>query len=283
MHGKKTIWLVGRSSRLGAAIEAIFKPDYNNILIGTDIEDVDITNLSEVEDFAEKINPDIIVDCAMKRNKKWCEDNPEEAYAIHALGARNLAIVANAHGADLFYLSSDFVFDGSSSKPYNEFDDVRPITVYGRSKVAGENFVRNLCPQHTILRSSWLYGKRYLNEILDSARKGKVTIYQDIIGSPTSSLELAETVIRFFDSNQYGTFHISCEGEASMKEFVLEILKIAKINAEIEIGGSPTSFEELRARYSVLDNMMLRLIKEEPMNNWRESLRRFMEERKVVK
>ena len=282
MRERKTIWLVGRSSRLGAALENILLREENTFIVSTDVEDVDIRDLDEVENFVEKLNPDIIVNCAMKRDRKWAEDNPEEAFAIHALGARNLEIASNNHGVHLFYLSSDQVFDGGSDVAYTEFDQVNPITVYGKSKVAGENFVRTLCPHHTILRSSWLYGKKYLTEIINQAKLGKVSIEKNIVGTPTSSLEIAEMIISFFDTNQFGTFHISCEGEASLKEFIEEVLKIANIETEIIVGGEAMNFERLRPRYSVLDNYMLRLIKAEKMKDWKEALRRFMTERKVV-
>lgn len=281
MNGKRTIWLVGRSSRLGAAIEALLTKDQDSFLIPTDVDEIDITNLNDVEDFVEKISPDIIVNCAMKRDRQWCEENIEEAFALHSLGARNLAIAANNSGAHLFYLSSDLVFDGTSTRPYTEFDPVNPTTVYGKSKAAGENFVRNLCPHHTILRSSWMYGKKYLNSIIQSALKGTVTINKNIVGTPTSSLEIAETLVSFFDKNEFGTFHISCEKEASLKEFIEEILTIRGIDAQVVVGGNETAFEQLRPRYSVLDNQMLRLIKAPKMKDWKEALRRFIIERKV--
>lgn len=282
MTDRLTIWLVGRSSRLGAALEDSLLRREDFFIVATDVEDVDITNLQQVERFVDKLHPDIIVNCAVKRDRQWCEDNPEEAFAIHALGARNLAIAANIQGAHLFYLSSDQVFDGGSDVPYNEFDLPNPITVYGKSKLAGEHFVKTLCPKHTILRSSWMYGKKYLSEIIAQARTGSVSINKNIVGTPTSSLEMAEVIISFFGSNQFGTFHISCEGEASLKAFIEEILKIEGIEAEIVVGGDTMNFEKFRPRYSVLDNYMLRLIKKEKMKDWKDALRRFIEERKVV-
>lgn len=283
MQNSKRVWLVGRSSRLGAAIEALLMNEHDVFLIPTDVEEVDITNLDEVENFVDKISPDIIVNCAMKRDRQWCEDYPEEAFALHALGARNLAIASNHTGAHLFYLSSDLVFDGSSTEPYKEFDPVNPANMYGKTKLAGEEFVKTLCPRHTILRSSWMYGKRYLNEIIQTARSGQVTIEKNIVGTPTSSLEIAEMVISFFETNQFGTFHISCEGEASLKEFVEEIIKITGIDAEVIVGGEGTNFEQLRPRYSVLDNFMLRLIKAKQMKDWKEALKSFIVDRKVGK
>lgn len=277
------VWLVGRSGRLGSAMEYLLARS-NFRLIPTDIEDVDVTDLTQVEQFAERVRPDIIIDCAAKSDRLWCEENHEDAFRLHAIGARNLALMANEIGAQLFYLSSDFVFDGLSPFPYTEFDQVNPQTVYGKSKALGEDFVRELCPRHTILRSSWMYGKRTLMLYINEARNtGKVILSTKIIGSPTSSLELAETVMGFLNSREYGTFHISAEGSCSIHEWVEELLKLVGIEAEIVDSeeGIKQVFEIMRPRYSVLDNFMLRLTGKAPMKTWQEGLRRFVTERRV--
>lgn len=281
MSIKTRVWIVGHTGRLGSALNSIMDREAYQI-IATDIEDVDITNLHDVELYADRHRPDIIVNCASKSDRKWCEENPEEAYALHALGARNLAIAAEHIGAHIFYLSTDFVFDGLSGKPYTEFDVPNPQTVYGKSKLAGEKFVRDHCPHFTILRSSWMYGKKVLNNLIKEARdKGRVTVHQTIVGSPTSSLELAETVVKFIDRPEYGTFHISCEGECTQREFVYKVLELLNIDAVLQDSNRPTEFEMLRPKYSVLDNMMMRLTKQEPMKHWESGLSRFISKRKI--
>ena len=275
------VWLVGKSSRLGSALDSILSKHKYQI-ISTDIEDVDITDLGQVEHFIEQSRPGIVINCAAKSDRLWCEENPEEAYKLHAIGTRNLAIATHASGGHLYYLSSDFVFEGNSVVPYTEFDRPNPQTVYGKSKLAGEEFVRNHCTNHTILRSSWMYGKKLLKQILKEARDtGQVKVFQNIIGSPTSSLEIAEMIIKFIDESEYGTFHISCEGEASQREFASEILRIAGVEAQLVDSDSQGYFEVLRPRYSVLDNLMLRLTNKDSMPEWRSALNRFMKERKV--
>lgn len=281
MSYKNLIWVVGRSGRLGAALEYILT-SREEIVVATDADEVDITNIEEVEDFIETNQPDVIINCAAKSDRQWCEENPEEAYKLHALGARNLAIGANHIGARLFSLSSDYVFDGKAKYPYTEFDRENPSTIYGKSKLAGEKFIRSQCNRHTIVRSSWLYGKKYLNEIIDQAKTGSISADVDIVGTPTSSLELAEAIIDLLHTNEYGTFHISSEGQATQKEFIEEILRIADIDAHIETGQSTRKFEALRPNYSVLDNMMLRMIGAKPMKDWQQGLERFMRERGVV-
>ncbi|MBG9987283.1 NAD(P)-dependent oxidoreductase [Facklamia sp. DSM 111018] len=283
MKTNDIIWLVGRSGRLGSAIEGILKRDSHHTIIGTDEKDVDISVLSQVEQFAEQMKPNIIINCAATSHKLWYEEHPEEAYALHSLGARNLAIMAHSLDAHLIYLSSDFVFDGASTQAYTEFDTPNPQTVYGKTKLIGEDYVKSFCNKYTIIRSSWLYGKRYLYEIIEQAKQGQVTIHKDIIGTPTSSLELAEEIIHLFNTNGYGTFHVSCEGETSIRTFIQKILDTVGLEAEIIESDQPSRFEELRPRYSVLDNMMLRMTHQPPMKNWEDALERFISERRVKK
>lgn len=283
MQLKQRIWVVGRSGRLGSALESLIlhQPDRFE-LFSTDVDDLDILDSAAVEWYADRNRPDIIVNVAAYSDRVWCEEHVEETYALHAIGARNLAIAANQIGARIFYLSTDFVYDGKKTTPYTEFDTPNPQTVYGLSKRAGEMFVRTHCKEHTILRSSWMYGKRMLNEFIEQARKnGRVVTGQPIIGTPTSSLALAETLLHFFDLNEYGTFHISCEGECTQQEFIREVLQIAGVEAPVETGEEPTRFELLRPRYSVLDNFMLRITGNRPVPHWKDALARFMKERHV--
>ncbi len=283
MDLRRRIWIVGRSGRLGAALENLLLHDPDRFeVISTDVDDIDILDSAAVERYADRNRPDIIVNCAAYSDRLWCEEHKEETYALHAIGARNLAIIANQIGARIFYLSTDFVYDGTKTTPYSEFDLPNPQTVYGKSKQAGEMFVRTHCREHTILRSSWMYGKKLLHEFIRDAQKDGVVITgQPIIGTPTSSLALAETIMRFFDLAEYGTFHISCEGECTQQEFIREVLRLARVDAAVETGDRPTRFELLRPRYSVLDNFMLRITGNQPIPHWKEALERFMTERQV--
>lgn len=281
MNRLDKVWLIGRKSRLGSAIENIISKE-NYHIISTDKNEVDIENLEEVKKFADSLKPGIIINCASISDREYCEEHEEEAFRLHALGARNLAIAAAENDAHLIYLSTDFVFDGRSNKPYTEFDIPNPQTVYGKSKLAGENFIKTLATKYTILRSSWLYGKKYLMNIKNEAiNTGQIKISSPIVGSPTSSLEIAEKVIEFFDTSEYGTFHISCNGECTYKEFVEEFLSEINIDAQIVVQDEQSTFERLRPTYSSLDNYMLRLAEIEDMKHWKDGLKRFIKERKV--
>lgn len=270
------VWIAGRSERLGAALSKTLQPGEYDVL-ATEREDVDITSLSQVELYAERNRPDVIVDCATLGNRRYCEENADDAFRLHAIGARNLAIAADSLDAHLIYLSTDFVFDGRSNRPYSEFDPISPETVYGRSKAAGEQFVRDLCTKHTVIRSSWMYGKRALTYFLDQARKnGTIEMGRPIIGSPTSSLTLAEYIIRTIKESEYGTFHLSCEGQCTLAEFLRELFRLTDTRAEIVMDREPSDFEYLRPPYAVLDNMMLRLTGQPAMPRWQNSLEEFV-------
>ena len=119
------------------------------------------TRMNVIE-FRFSVNrPDVIINCAGITDTEECEKNPEHAYRVNALGARNLSIVARKCGSKIVQLSTDDVFDGQSKKPYTEFDDTNPLTVYGRSKRAGENYVKEFTHKHFIIRSNWVYGHRW--------------------------------------------------------------------------------------------------------------------------
>ena len=135
----------------------------------------------------------------------------DSAYRVNALGARNLSIVARKNGAKIVQLSTDDVFDGQSKKPYTEFDDTNPLTVYGASKRAGENYVKEFTHKHFIIRSNWVYGKggnNFVNRVLEVAEQGKtLSVAGDQFGSPTSAKDLARMILYLISTNEYGTYH----------------------------------------------------------------------------
>ena len=134
------VWIVGSEGQIGEAINDVLNPLEIEVL-NTDKNELDITETDEVLRFGEINRPDVIINCAGLTDIELCEKEPEEAFRVNALGARNLSIVARKTGAKMVQLSTDDVFDGLAKKPYTEFDDTNPATVYGRSKRAGENYV----------------------------------------------------------------------------------------------------------------------------------------------
>ena len=277
------IWIVGAAGQLGMAINQVLDPLEVEIF-NTDQEELDITHTDEVLNFGEINRPDVIINCAGVVDVELCEANPELAYRVNALGARNLSIVARKVGAKIVQLSTDDVFDGFSKVPYSEFDDTNPKTVYGRSKRAGENYVKEFTHKHFVVRSNWVYGEgnNFVNNVLAAAKEGReLPVASDQFGSPTSAKDLARLILHLIKTNEYGTYHVTCQGVCSRYEFAQEILKLAGM--ETGLRAVPTSESQLssaRPAYSVLDNFILRIIDLYQMPQWKDSLKEYMEERK---
>ena len=256
----------------------------NATVIPVDLPELDISNYKMVDDFIRRQRPDVIINCTGITDTDECEANPEHAYRVNALGARNLSIVARKCGSKIVQLSTDDVFDGQSKKPYTEFDDTNPLTVYGRSKRAGENYVKEFTHKHFVIRSNWVYGHgghNFVNRVLAAAEAGNgLSVASDQFGSPTSAKDLAKMIMYLISTNEYGTYHVTCRGVCSRYEFAQEILKLA--GKDIELRAVPTEQSDLsavRPPYAVLDNFILRIIETYDMPEWKESLKEYMEER----
>lgn len=277
------IWIVGAAGQLGMAINQVLDPLEVEVF-NTDQEELDITHTDEVLNFGEINRPDVIINCAGVVDVELCEANPELAYRVNALGARNLSIVARKVGAKIVQLSTDDVFDGLSKVPYSEFDDTNPKTVYGRSKRAGENYVKEFTHKHFVVRSNWVYGEgnNFVNNVLAAAKEGReLPVASDQFGSPTSAKDLARLILHLIKTNEYGTYHVTCQGVCSRYEFAQEILKLAGM--ETGLRAVPTAESQLssaRPAYAVLDNFILRIIDPYQMPQWKDSLKEYMEERK---
>ena len=277
------VWIVGSNGQIGHALNEVLDPLEIEVL-NTDKDELDITDTEEVLNFGIVNRPDVIINCTGVTDTKLCEEEPELAYRVNALGARNLSIVARKNGAKMVQLSTDDVFDGKSKKPYTEFDDTNPLTVYGGSKRAGENYVKEFTHKHFIIRSNWVYGKyghNFVNQVLEAAEKeNTLSVAADQFGSPTSAKDLARMILYLINTNEYGTYHVTCSGVCNRHEFAQEILRLS--GKKIELKAVPTEQSDLsavRPPYAVLDNFILRIIDMYDMPDWKESLEEFMNER----
>lgn len=269
------IWITGVNGHVGSAIKKKLNLMEYRIL-GTDKKDVDVTKEEDVRLFADRNRPGIIINCAGYTDIEACERNKEEAFRVNALGARNLSVVARKMGARLIQISTDDVFGGNQTEPYNEFDVPVPITIYGKSKLAGENFVRELAPKHLIIRSSWVYGLGFdfVAQVLSAANhKNSMYVAADQFAAPTSAEELAKTIVTLMEKQEDGIFHVVCSGSCSRQEFAEEILKISGKHLTL----IPTSnSNSMRPSYTVLDNLMLRILNIEEPKHWKEALKDYV-------
>lgn len=275
MKNIRKIWIVGANGRVGRAINKLLDSRTVEIL-NTDINEVDITDIQSVIAYGDIHRPDVIINCAALTSIEECERFVEKAYKVNALGARNLSISARKIRARIVHISTDDVFDGKGIEPYTEFDVASPRTIYGKSKLAGENFVKEFAQKYIIIRSSWTYGEgeNFVNSLLELARTNDVVrVAKDQFGSPTSAHELAKLIIYLMNTSEYGLYHGACLGSCSRYEFAKEIFKLAKIETKVE--AVETHKDELsasRPAYTVLDNFMLRIADSYQMPHWKEAL-----------
>lgn len=282
----KKILVTGCNGQLGRAIRNEYAGDPEISFVNTDVVEgegvtaLDITNVDAVMALARAEKPDVIINCAAHTNVDKCEEQWDLAYQINAIGPRNLSIAATELGAKMIHVSTDYVFAGNGTKPYTEFDPTGPVSAYGKTKLEGENFVKEFADRHFILRTAWLYGdgKNFVKTMLRlSETHPEVSVVCDQLGSPTSAVELAK-MIRFLEpTDNYGLFHATCEGDTNWADFTEEIFKKAGKDTKVNHVTSQ-QYKEMnpasadRPAFSILDNYMLRLTSDYRMADWQDAL-----------
>lgn len=263
----KKLIITGCSGQLGKAMNRELAQNTEYEPVNTDVAELDITDIDAVLKFVEEVRPYAIVNCAAHTAVDACEKQQDLAYKINALGPRNLAIAAEKYGAKLVHVSTDYVFGGDGSRPYTEFDPVGPKSMYGATKLAGEEFVKNFSNHYFILRTAWLYGegKNFLRTMLRlSESHEEITVVDDQIGSPTTATELARAIVSLLPTENYGLYHATCQGFCSWADFTEAIFKKTGKSTRV-IRVSTREYKEAhpdsapRPAYSVLDNYMFRL------------------------
>ena len=214
-----------------------------------------------------------------------CETDTEKAFALNASGSANVAWACAQQQCRLIAISTDYVFDGTLDRPYSEFDQADGgESIYGQSKFAGEETIRLICADHVICRISWLYGAggpsfvHTMMKLADGTRP-RLKVVSDQIGNPTSCLAVARQLRNIINNRELtGTFHMTCEGEASWADFAEEIFRLAKVEQQV-LRCTTAEFPRPAPRpaNSRLDNMRLRLNHLPPMPHWKEALAEFME------
>ena len=230
--------------------------------------------------FAQVSRPDIIINCSAITDINLCEKDPKLAFGVNAIGARNLSIAARKCGAKMVQISTDDVFDGLSDKPYNEFDVTNPRTVYGKSKCAGEGYVKEFTQRHFIIRSTWVYGEGYnfVNKFIEETKnKSEVTVASDQFGSPTSAEELAKFILHIMTTGEYGTYHATCKGVCSRFELAEKIAEI--LGGDVKIHPVPSKdneFSSFRPAYGVLDNFIMSIVDVYDFADWESALAKYL-------
>ena len=261
-------------------------------VLATDVDTLDITNRHEVAAYVRHHAPDAIISCAAYTNVDGCETNPGAAFAVNAIGARNLAMAAEEIGAKLIHVSTDYVFPGNAGAPVWEYETPAPRSVYGKSKLLGEQYVQQFCSHYFIVRTAWLYGYaggNFVKTMLRLAKaNGKITVVNDQLGNPTNAADLAHELLQLLVTKEYGIYHCTGEGVCSWYDFTCEIVRLSGIPATV----TPCSTEEYianaqradakkkvaaRPAYSALENAMLKATVGNEMRGWKEALACFFE------
>jgi len=264
--------------------------------------DIEISDMNSVKQVFGRHRPDIIINTAAYVRVDDCETEQDKAFRVNALGARNVAVACQELGAKLVHISTDYVFGGvgetlvvshksggDKPHPYTEFDIPIPLSVYGKSKLAGENFVRHLCPKHFIIRTSGLFGVagasgkggNFVETMLKLARHGdELRVVNDQVFSPTYTPDLAKKIAQLIDTEYYGIFHITNSGTCSWYELAVEALKLVGLKTPvIPVTSAEYPQKAMRPHNSVLDNYHLRLLGLNDVRSWQEALRDYMIEK----
>lgn len=255
----KKVLVTGANGQLGQCLQDAVLNKKDLQVLFKDLPNLDITNLKSLETFFSKNKFEYCINCAAYTSVDLAETNKELAYAVNAVGVKNLAEVCKKNKITLLHISTDFVFDGQKEMPYTEDDTPNPLGVYGNSKLQGERYIQEAMDCFFIIRTSWLYseyGNNFLKTMLKlSETRDKISVVNDQIGSPTYAGDLAQVLLKIVlsSSKNYGLYHYSNYGAISWYDFAVEIFKRFDKTTEvvpIQTSGYPTAAQ--RPKYSVL-------------------------------
>jgi len=257
------VLVTGAGGQLGREVVAAFSEGGDQV-VGCDQAAFDLADRDGVLQVIASSAPDAVVHAGAWTDVDGCERHPDRAYAVNALGTRHVAEAARLCGARLCYVSTDYVFDGASDRPYREWDAVNPLSVYGRSKLAGESV---LGPADTVVRTSWLcgrHGSNFVKTILTRAQEGQaLTVVDDQHGCPTFAEDLAGMIRRLVAGRRPGLFHVTNQGATTWFGFAQDVVRAAGLDAglvrPVSTAGMQPPRPAPRPAFSVLDNAALRL------------------------
>lgn len=284
--GKK-ILVTGANGQLGRSMRRLAEkyPQFDFVM--TDVEELDICNNAAVMSFVEEKKPDFIVNCAAYTAVDNAEDNEPLCTKLNCEAVRNIGQAAQAVGARVVHISTDYVFNGRNFQPYTEDDEPNPASVYGRTKLAGEIALQASCRESVIIRTAWLYsefGKNFVKTMLRLCReRDEIRVVFDQIGTPTYAGDLAQAVMSVVVSAEAGNFapgiyHFTNEGVCSWYDFTVKIVEIAGLSCRvvpIETKDYPSKAE--RPHFSVLNKSKIKSTYGIDIPHWETSLRKMLE------
>ena len=274
------ILITGSNGMLGHDLIDVLKDNHELIL--TTSKTLDITEKDYVIEFISENKPDIVINSAAYTNVDGCEENEETAYSINGEGVRNLALACSEVGCPLVHVSTDYVFNGENTRPWVEDDEIGPISVYGKSKLKGEEAILEILDKFFIIRTAWLYGingGNFPKTMLELAKShSEITVVYDEVGTPTYTPDLAEAISKLIETDYYGIYHITNSGSCSWCEFARYIFEVAGKDVKvIPVTASEFARPAPRPHYSVLENKKWIDNGFEPLRNYKDAAKEYIE------
>lgn len=282
--------LIGANGQLGSDLVKVLQPAHD--LTPLTHADIEVTDPESVQAMMQGHRPDIVLNTAAFHKVDVCEEEVGRTFAVNVYGVRNLALACLAHGATLVHMSTDYVFGGDRARdrPYVETDPPAPTNVYGVSKLAGEYLVRYMLDRYFIFRVAGLYGVagssgkggNFVELMLRLAREGRdIRVVDDQRTTPTYTVDLARQIAAVIETDRYGLYHATSQGNCTWYEFACEIFRQSGLSPNLSRARTGDFGEKAtRPPYSVLENRALKEVGMDMMRPWQESLAAYLEERK---
>jgi dTDP-4-dehydrorhamnose reductase len=281
--------VIGGNGQLGRDVAAAFADNGHTVTTLTH-NDVEVSSLESVRTALGASRPDLVVNTSAFHHVEKCEAEPGLAFAVNALGPRNIAEVTKEMGAAVIHISTDYVFDGQKNAPYTEDDAAAPLNVYGNTKLSGELFVRATNPRHFVVRTSAIYGENpcrakgglnFVELMLKLSKERKdLRVVDDEFVTPTPTIQIARQLVALSQSSDYGLYHATAEGSCSWFEFAAAIFELTKTQVGLE-PARPGEFPAKvpRPKYSVLENRALKNKSLNVFSHWKEGLENYLARR----
>ena len=274
------ILITGSNGMLGH--DLINALDERHDLILTTSKTLDITNKKQAIEYICEVKPDIVINSAAYTDVDGCEENQDIAYAVNGDGVENLALGCREVDCPLVHVSTDYVFDGTARDPIREDGKIGPISVYGKSKLKGEEAIQKILDKFFIVRTAWLYGingGNFPKTMLELAKNhSEITVVYDEVGTPTYTPDLAYAISQLIDTDYYGIYHITNSGHCSWCEFARYIFEVAGSDVNvIPVTASEFARPAPRPHYSVLENKRWIDNGFEPLRHYKDAAKEYIE------
>ena len=274
------ILITGSNGMLGHDLISVLKKEHDLVL--TTSKTLDITDKDKTIDFICDAKPDIVINSAAYTDVDGCEENSDLAFSVNGDGVRNLALACREIDCPLLHISTDYIFNGKNDRPWIEDDEIGPISVYGKSKLEGEQAILEILDKYFIVRTAWLYGingRNFPKTMLELAKDhSEITVVYDEVGSPTYSLDLARGISQLIETDYYGIYHLTNSGSCSWCEFARYIFEIADADVNvIPVTASEFARPAPRPSYSVLENKNWIEKGFKPLRSYKEAIKDYIE------